>query len=726
MELAKRVDCERGKRDPTPLPPPVGNVTYDTGTATLYGVHEVSFTLAPVSNPYALQKLITFTAQDGSGATVKAFYDGPSGSQDRWVARVYVNRVGAWTWSLAPGATCPASPCTFIAIDQSEAGLHGMLRVAPDSSTSAKRWYTDDGQTFLPKADTAYRLFLEVPPEQISPNWPECPANLPMASSQVADQFVADYVDSVAAHGINVLRAESLGTWAYTDVEIGARVCDEDDPKCPAKPNARNGDCNADWNLFLSGNKNGQEDNLFDGPPDYAQMQSLTLYPNLKSFRRTDRKLKLLLNQYPSIYVQIMIAPAPMYNREFGWYPSAIDATERGWLWQNMVARWAAFPNVFWSVSGDLNDTKSVNIAVAREIGCYWMGGSGSECQGLSSANDPWRDGRPMSMGHLRNAIDGSISKPWHSYITAYTKADISAQQLDGVTDFGDAPPFDYIDNPKPVYNTEDLYEGPDDPSSATPHKSVKNPDYFFRRLFWSHLLSGSGATYGSYPTWRMMHEYEAGAYLAYPDPTSTPSATPTPIVFTLEGLDSITFTNAILHQAQVDLASFTPADQLILQGTPASGWKEYERAQVVSNTQEILAYIPHTSAPAYPVFSERQRAMEDITNRTVTVNMTEYRDPTYRVTWYEPASGMIIGTETIPGNVDGQISYLKNDSTNWQCWRRGVAHQLTLRVAQRLPADGHQPANEYTHSDWHSSRASAGFSRGRRPQCGGSARQLS
>ncbi len=313
--VSQGMNAAEGGEGTTPTPPaPVNNVTTGVNTARLYGVHEVSFTLAPVSNPYALQKLITFTAQDGSATTVKAFYDGPSGSQDRWVARVYVNRVGAWIWSLAPGATCPAAPCTFTAIDQSEAGLHGMLRVAPDSATSAKRWYTDDGQTFLPKADTAYRLFLEVPPEQISPNWPECPANLPMATPQVADQFVADYVDSVAAHGINVLRAESLGTWAYTDGEIGARVCDEEDPKCPAKPNARNGDCSADWNLFLSGNKDGQEANLFDGPPDYAQMQSLTLYPNLQSFRRTDRKLKLLLNQYPSIYIQIMIAPAPMYD----------------------------------------------------------------------------------------------------------------------------------------------------------------------------------------------------------------------------------------------------------------------------------------------------------------------------------------------------------------------------------------------------------------------------
>ena len=280
------------------------------------------------------------------------------------------------------------------------------------------------------------------------------------------------------------------------------------------------------------------------------------------------------------------------------------------------------------------------------------MGGCGS------AGNDPWHEGRPMSMGHLRNKIDGSISQPWHSYITAYTKADISAQQLDGATNFEEFPPFNYANNPKPVYNTEDLYEGPDDPNSATPYKLVKNPDYFYRRLFWSHLLSGSGATYGAYPTWRMMQEYEGGTYLVYPDPTSTPASTPTPIVVTLEGLDSITFTNAILQQAQVDLASFAPADELIAQVTPTSAWTEYERAQVVSNTQEILAYIPHTSLPAYPVFSVRQRAMEDTTtDKSVTVNMTKYRDPTYRVTWFEPATGQVVSTDTITGNVNGLLN---------------------------------------------------------------------
>ena len=41
----------------------------------------------------------------------------------------------------------------------------------------------------------------------------------------------------------------------------------------------------------------------------------------------------------------------------------------------------------------------------------------------------------------------------------------------------------------KPVFYVEDFYEG---------NGSWRRPDYFYRRLFWSYLLSGSGVTYGA------------------------------------------------------------------------------------------------------------------------------------------------------------------------------------------------------------------------------------
>ncbi len=439
------MNAAEGGEGTTPTPPaPVNNVTTGVNTARLYGVHEVSFTLpAATTSPYGLSYPIIFTGQNGASTTVKAFYDGPAGSRDKWVARVYVNQVGTWTWQAPTGASntpCGVLSCSFIAVDQPNyAQLHGMLRVT--SGNEGKRWYTDDGQTFLPKADTAYRLFMEVP---ITPTT-GCSANLPMGDTGAADSFVAAYANSAKEHGINVLRALAFGNWAYSRDEYNEpRTCQTEDWKSQRFVNSREDDCLPDLSLYFSNSPNGSSTNLFDGGPEHLVIQpgpypSSGYYPNFNSFQRTDRKLKLLLNQYPSMYIQVLLVTEPIDNcRDTRW--GDINGTLRTQLWQNMIARWAAFPNVFWSVSNDLGDTLTPdpwhgnniypkNIALAKEIGCYWMGGSGCTSQ---TGNDPWRAGRPMSMGHLRFLVDSSIDKPWHSYITSYTYADISAQEMDG------------------------------------------------------------------------------------------------------------------------------------------------------------------------------------------------------------------------------------------------------------------------------------------------------
>jgi len=226
------MNAAEGGEGTTPTPPaPVGNVTTGVNTARLYGVHEVSFTLpAATASPYGLSYPITFTVQGGAGVPVKAFYDGPLANshppRDKWAARVYVNRTGAWTWQAPAGAyipptgpwttPCGAQTCSFVAVeDPDHAELHGMLRVT--SGNEGKRWYTDDGQTFLPKADTAYRLFMEVPATPTT----GCSANLPMpTATPAAESFVAAYAFSAEQHGINVLRALALGNWAYSDADL--------------------------------------------------------------------------------------------------------------------------------------------------------------------------------------------------------------------------------------------------------------------------------------------------------------------------------------------------------------------------------------------------------------------------------------------------------------------------------------------------------------------------
>ena len=112
--------------------PTVTNYSAGAETAALYGVHEVSFTrdqpTATGYNPYAETLTVTFTPPDlgaSGNITVIAFYDGLADNLETWRARVYVNRVGDWSWTSGLGANG-----SFTVIPALESDLRGMLRVS--------------------------------------------------------------------------------------------------------------------------------------------------------------------------------------------------------------------------------------------------------------------------------------------------------------------------------------------------------------------------------------------------------------------------------------------------------------------------------------------------------------------------------------------------------------------------------------------------------------------
>lgn len=645
----------------------IPNFSTGADDAALYGVHEISFTLATVSNPYAATHFVTFTPQNSSGdfKTVMAFYDGPQGGQDIWKARVYVNHVVTWTWQADSGAS---GSFTAVAPDGSQ--LRGMLRVTSGISGSGKRWYTDDGRTFLPMADTAYRLFFDTPSGGVPGR--NCPPVRPTAAAQA---FVTQYAAEVVAKGINVLRVEVLGTWAYESRTMLPT------PPPPPAPSPTPAECETDLSLFWSADPNGANTDLFNATPTIAQLATpdASFYPNLMSFQNTDRKLQWLLNAYPGLYIQMILVPEPEHTSwDHTWIATApapsITPILREQLWRTMVARWAAFPNVFWSISNDLNDTKTNTQQLAKEVGCYFAGDASTYCQGsnLYDVNhphhDPWYQGRPLSLGHLRNAKDSFLSAipaaPWHSYVTAYSGADLSAQEMDGTRIMPSTPvptptptpeppltPFHYSDTSKPVFNVEDQYE-----EAIGENKEVENPAYFYRRLFWSYLLSGSGATYGAGDTWTGNHTYSTGVY-------TTTNAQGTPVAtFQLAGLDHIRYISDTLANARVDPASFKPNDALIALPTGNADWAEFNRVQVASrDDKEILAYIPNGLPPTSMTYwyneARRKTAANTAVPESVTVNMSTFTDPNYAVTWYNPTSGNSVGTTSLISGTSSSVS---------------------------------------------------------------------
>lgn len=665
------------------------NFTRDKEIARLFGVHEISFTLPIGSNPYDHEVTVTFTPTLAleDVKTVMAFYDGPYTDEkhdtwERWGARVYVDHVGGWSWKPSE-----ANGETFTAEADPTFKLRGMLRVAASTpGAPGKRWYTDDGQTFLPMADTAYRLFFDTPSEGMPGR--NCPPPRPTATAQA---FIEGYAADVKNHGINVLRIESLGTWAYPSRQEPTPTPTPTGPtptptRTPTGPTPNLAECETDLSLFWADDKDGIDEELLDAQPSINALHSYTTvplyFPNLTSFKSTDQKLEWLLNAYPEIYIQMILVPEPEdTGQDHTWNDpnDGIAVEYRRQIWRTMVARWAAFPNIFWTISNDLDDSaSSTNTrALMNEVGCY-LGGAvnPSTCNGIPIHN-PWRLNRPISAGHLRNAPDSFASDPsasWHTYITSYSDYDLSAQQMDGTRFLPERypevptptsqPTVEYAyatRQPKPVYNVEDQYEGSYREKVKTPtptptaQKNLRDADYFYRRLFWSNLLSGSGATYGAEPTWQGLTKYSNGNYKV---DDSSCSGNICPLV----GLKSIANIPTVLAQTHTDLGGFVPLDQFIPRSTSPylanDQWYEFMRAQVaVRSDKELLAYIPYAYLPDdpaifYPDYNAR-RLVTPVSGAPMQFKLklaeNGFNDEQYKLTWYDPKNGTPVASTIIP-----------------------------------------------------------------------------
>ncbi|OQX51369.1 hypothetical protein B5M47_00745 [candidate division CPR3 bacterium 4484_211] len=157
------------------------NFTRNDETAVMYGTHEIALVgdgSYDVDNLFALDVEVSFTAPSGLIKTVAAFYDG----DDNWRARVYVDETGTWSWSSSSSeGSLNGEGGNFFA---QSSNLRGMLR---KHSQNSRQLVTDDGQTFINVADTAYFFF--TPSET---DWRE-------------------YLRQDADHGITSIRSDALG-----------------------------------------------------------------------------------------------------------------------------------------------------------------------------------------------------------------------------------------------------------------------------------------------------------------------------------------------------------------------------------------------------------------------------------------------------------------------------------------------------------------------------------
>ena len=521
--------------------------TSGTADAVKFGTHEIVLTgNGTVTNPFDTIATVTFTPPSGSvnAKTVYAFYDGGS----TWRARVYVSESGLWTWasSSATDAGLNGKSGSFNALSSS---LRGMLK--PHAS-NPKALMTDDGRWFANVSDTAYLLFHGVN----SPLW---------------QQFVSESY----ARGIRSIRAAALGGWGGTPGTTSG--CYDPSPDCHNY---------WVWNDPWAGGAN----------PDYTRY-------DLSKFQNTDQRLIWIFDNYPRLYLQMTLFGLKGFesdNTGALWF--SIPQNARNNTMRYMIARWSAFPNLYWLIVNDMSCTSGFpnNLAFAREVGNYF------------AANEPWKHLNSVAPTYWTgNPFTGTQDRAWCTYVHIEEPAAAGATQIAG---YG----FDAV--PVHVFMGEDWYE--------QDNGHYTDARFYFRWLMWSWILSGGSANYCG--RWGVIHPYTETWRTDYVWTGITG------IDYTgqqLVGLDSMMYLTQFFEDRGTDMGLFFRDDTLAQDLDGRTGKQRPIAAR--RGSQEIIVYHPNTSTDSYAAVVDSTRTAR------MHLDLTNFPGP-YNLEWYRPLDGLV------------------------------------------------------------------------------------
>jgi len=505
----------------------------------------------------------------------------PSGGANAVTVRAFYD--GGSTWRARVYVT-EAGTWQWTSSSGADAGLNGksgafvtvdanLRGILKKDSLNPKAWRSDDGRWFVGLSDTAWLLF--GPDPQVSQNW---------------QQFVTDD----AAKGINVLGpVGSLESWGTGDV-----------------PHLGN---NEPW-LDLGG-----------GTTDFTQY-------DLTKFQNAENRLIWIFNNHPEMFIQSMLFGTQVQS---GW--SDLPQSVRNNTMDYMIARWSAFPNLFWLVSEDQDVTAGATLAFNREVGNYF------------AAHEPWR--HLMSTEPNRDQgfpFTTASDLNWASYICLQVSDSTQATQIQ---QYG----FDSI--PLQVMMCEDYFEQ----DYGGPPSGKSDPRFYYRWGMWSWILSGGSSNYGG--RYGVIHPY---TQTGRPDLVWIGPGGTNYTGFQLSGLDSIRFIGSYFKDRNLDLSLFRPDDGLVTSFAiqPAFSWhpKVLRRA-----TQEFIIYDPNAG-------SEGVSASVDTTiTASVTINLTSALG-TFQVEWYRPYDGVAQSGGTVQGGG------LRDFVAPWQ------GYDVILRLTQEPP----------------------------------------
>jgi len=260
---------------------------------------------------------------------------------------------------------------------------------------------------------------------------------------------------------------------------------------------------------------------------------------NLANFQRVDTRLQWMLENYPGMYVQLIMLPGTKWGKDESFWAN-LSSRQRTRLLRFLVARYATYPQIFWLIGNDYSYGKKFpnNNAMANEVGRYL------------EINDPWQN--LVSTGRTRSAAFPFPGASWATYYHLETLDALAANQV-----------ADYSSDDVHVFNGEDRYET---------YKAPANPRYFFRWLGWSWHLSGGSATYGG--DYRKIIPYESSGFV---------------------GLDSVKYIKPYFASRGIDLSLFQEDDSIAFD---LDGRNDDRRPQLARRgTEEYLIYHPNPAS---------------------------------------------------------------------------------------------------------------------------------
>jgi hypothetical protein len=313
-----------------------------------------------------------------------------------------------------------------------------------------------------------------------------------------------------------------------------------------------------------------------------------------------------MLENAPGLYVQAILFPEP--NNGYGkdetmWRDLAPALRER--FLANVVARFAAWPQIFWQVANDVFHGPGFpnNDAWVREAG-------------RALAREPWP--RPKSTGRNRRQPFPFPDDAWVDYIHLEDVDQLAADKMDL-----------YRDRAMPVVLAEDRYETylpPDDPRT------------YFRRLAWAWLLSGGSFMYGG--RWAAVHPYSETGSLPYADPQKDERYDNRPLV----GLDSFGAIRKFFETRGIDLALFAPDDAL-------AGGTGVDRPKLARRGfDEFIVYHPNAKGAGAKATVDRAR--------TARVELDLAPAPgVFAVEWYRAEDGATYDGGRVAGGAEREFA---------------------------------------------------------------------